>query len=375
MRIFILKLISYFFGSIFLAKFLFSNFEQSCIIHFSIHRGAWRDRLSDQRHSSIFRFLEKKEEKVVNFYYSLSRVNDCYLIFRPNCFNVFSMMAVGGFFSLFLKISDETLLNWMIGRVGPSAFVSVDDLRRVSVFAKPLKELEIPFIGYQHAGFSRTSDLEFVKFDRYLVWSKYWKEEYLKSLSNMKAEEVMVIGHPTHNSSSFMRPAKEKIENVMIIGENCSPFHYEKLVIPLTVDNLNVFFRPKPFKRYSSFELKFLEANGIQTVGGGEFVESLVEYRIDLIIGTRSTCLIESCLYGVGSCVVDVDDSYSDHLIHYTPLKVLYRSEDLKSVLDISSENYRRYIRLCREFFWGLNEDDYVLDRDELLDRSLKNEM
>ena len=72
----------------------------------------------------------------------------------------------------------------------------IDDYREIQIFIRICKKLKIESIGYMHSRFSKYRvSLKYDCFDKYIVWTNYFKKKLIEINSNYK-NKVLVSNLP-----------------------------------------------------------------------------------------------------------------------------------------------------------------------------------
>jgi hypothetical protein len=243
-----------------------------------------------------------------------------------------------------------TIVKWILNFLNIEKLIMLDDSRYTNELNLASKTLNISTVGYMHGRFNEyhLGLFEF-PFDKYLVWSSYFKNKIL-SLSDMYREDnIEVVGH-------FRLKEKQhsgtRGRNILWIGE--SNINYEE-VMPyinmLTDSKYNIFFRGKPGSNNTIYS--FLTKHSIRIDGSNSYFESLIENNIGLVIGTHSTALLESWILEVPSLVLKCSYDYGSHLWEDGLIELCtdkeYLSDLVEKYFNISNEE----INIVKEKIWG----------------------
>ena len=101
------------------------------------------------------------------------------------------------YFSNKLNMKNIFLLEFILKIYEIRTFTLLDDYRYLKIFIPICKKLQIKTIGYMHGRFSKSLKYQnFLfthTFDKYFVWSNYFKTKLLKINSNYKKENIGIF--------------------------------------------------------------------------------------------------------------------------------------------------------------------------------------
>jgi hypothetical protein len=189
--------------------------------------------------------------------------------------------------------------------------ISLDDSRYSNELNIASKDLGIKTIGYMHGRFNEyhLGLFEF-PYDKYLVWSDYFKNKLLDISDKYSEENIEVVGH---FRLAEKLPVVKRGKNILWLGESNIEYNEITHFIKLIVDNgYNVIFRGKPGTNNNL--KKFLKENNISIDNSNSYFECLQNQRIGLVVGTHSTALMESWIVGVPSLALMCSYDYGNHL-------------------------------------------------------------
>jgi hypothetical protein len=203
------------------------------------------------------------------------------------------------------------VVTWILKFLNIKILVSLDDSRYSNEIILASRELNIKTIGYMHGRFNEyhLGIYEF-PFDKYLVWSDYFKGKILEISNKYKQENIEVVGH--FRIKKKLEDVKEK-KNILWLGESNIDY---KEVIPFInnmIDNgYHVYFRGKPGANNQLSDL--LKKRNISIDDSNSFFECLSLNNIGVVLGTHSTALMESWIVGVPSLALKCSYDYGNHL-------------------------------------------------------------
>ena len=135
----------------------------------------------------------------------------------------------------------------------------------------------------------------------------------IKLNPDAKSKSIEVIGHPNLSISNIN--LEKNNCNILVIGE--SNIVYDSIRIFFdkldSIDKYKIHFKDKPGSRNVDYistnfpEWKLVKTKSLES--------SFLENNINLVIGTHSTVLIESWLFGIPSLMIKSNYDYSWHLV------------------------------------------------------------
>ena len=214
-------------------------------------------------------------------------------------------------------------------------FTMIDDYRYIKFFTKICKTLNIFIEGYMHARISRAlryqKSLFNYKFDRYYLWSNYYKKKILEN-NNLYNSKDLVIKRPYFLKQYLkLRIKKNKKKNVlMYIEEDNIPFFYFKtLYFELSKDKFfKLVFKFRPNKQRDIKKEKFLKFHKIKIYHRQNLIDIIQKENVNMIIGTNTTLLILAPLMKIFPLAFDNKFLLSD----YRKDNIVFLLKNLKSI-------------------------------------------
>lgn len=210
-------------------------------------------------------------------------------------------------------------------------FISLDDSRYSNELNVASKELSIKTIGYMHGRFNEyhLGLFEF-PFDKYLVWSEYFKNKLLTISDKYKDKNIEVVGHFRVREKL---PFVKRSRTILWLGE--SNINYDE-VIPfiksIVSRGYDVVFRGKPGMN-DDLNL-FLKKNNIRIDRANSYFDCLQLNNIGLVVGTHSTALMESWLVGVPSLILGSSYDYGRHLWEDSLIEICTDKNILDNIIE-----------------------------------------
>lgn len=193
-------------------------------------------------------------------------------------------------------------------------FIFFDDPRHTNELILACNDNNISTVGYMHGRFNEFHvGLFYYPFDKYLVWSQYFKDKILHNNKKYLPDNIFIIGHPRLKNSTLVNRSPNPI-NVLWLGE--SNINYEE-IFPyinklIESEEFIVYFKGKPGANVGVKE--YINLKNIEELKENNFFECLKLSNISLVIGTHSTALMECWLIGVPSLIIKCSYDYGRHL-------------------------------------------------------------
>ena len=229
------------------------------------------------------------------------------------------------------------LIEFIFKTLKIKSFICIDDSRNTSTFCFVCKKMGIKSIAYQHARFNKYHvGLETANFDKYLVWSNYFKD-LLKTINNNYTDEkIIVCSHP---SISFDSKTIQRNKNtVMFLEESNFKLGQALPLMKIFDSSIKIIYRKKPGLKQTDFE----KVNNIIFSGENDLFTDLKFYKPSMIIGSESTVLLESWLLGIPSIAVKNKIDYAYHLFDHDLIECSESLEELDALV-------KKYLRLTEE--------------------------
>lgn len=290
------KLILFFFSFVNIIKIKFKKIK--CANYFIINNNT---AIFDQRSSNFF------DLKTCEHSLNLVRIQNLdykifFNIFKiPNffCFSIiknFSLNKLDKF--LFMYLMKNIFIFLKIKRL-----LLIDDTREMKFFSTLSKRLNLHSLIYMHGKFSKRSKIhQNTKFNTYLVWSNFFKRQLLKSNNFYKTNNVIVIGNPNFKKKYSLKKKKISIKKCLILDEDYINYDDIKayLFSIVKINTIQFFFKKKISRNIPKNIELFCKKNKIKIIHNSDNLEKTIrKYKIDSIIASTSTGLLEGIYYGV----------------------------------------------------------------------------
>lgn len=206
-------------------------------------------------------------------------------------------------------------------------FTTIDDYRVLENFFLICKKLNIYIETYMHGRFSKGISsqkvLKKIIFNKYYVWSDYFKKKLLE-INNNYCESSITIYKKVNLKSIKKEPVKE-ILNIIFIQENGINDSYIIKVLNILLEkNYKLFIKLRKEKKPSLVLLSFCKKNNIK-VFCNELIEKIFnKEKINIVIATNSTILLEASYYYIFPIMIrnaktNLVDLLHDKVVFYVP--------------------------------------------------------
>jgi hypothetical protein len=249
--------------------------------------------------------------------------------------------------------------QWLFRWLCVQRIVCLDDARHTGELRLACKREGIETIAYMHARFNEYHvGLAQPRFDRYLIWSGFFRDALYELNPEYKKSRVTVCGYPKVIPLNKTKRDTEPPLRVMWLGEsNIDIIELNPYVEALVgMGHVEVTYRGKP--GYEGDIPYQLSANACWNIDKtSDFFESLRVNGIDVVVGTHSTALMECWLVGVPAIMIRSSYDYAWHLVEDGLIPGCLNPGELnheikKLVTDKASE-----IKSRRERIWGANPE------------------
>ena len=217
----------------------------------------------------------------------------CYSIVKELIFNKFNKKRfINLIFNIFFFLKIKKLLL-------------IDDKREMLVFSKMSKKLNIETLIYMHGRFSKNSlILKKTYFNKYLVWSNFFANQLKEANNYYGKDNIEVIGNPnlSHNKNIKNFKSTFRIKTGLILDEDFIQykdikFYLKKLI---KIKNIKFLIKKKKTRKLPKEYLDFCSKNNVKIIDSRiDLGNTIKKYKIDCLIATTSTGLLEGIFYNV----------------------------------------------------------------------------
>lgn len=194
-------------------------------------------------------------------------------------------------------------------------FITIDDYREIQNFIKICKKLNIFSICYMHARFSKYRvSLKYGNFNKYIVWSDYFKKKLLEINPNYKNKVIV------SNFRKFrLRRNNFKTNQVRILYFLDTMMDTKKVISYLEQikanEKIKIFFRLKSNQVDDKYFISYLKKNNFTITIEENLEKTVKKYKPNIFMATNSNALIESYLYDCIPVLIKTKNDYSFDLI------------------------------------------------------------
>ena len=194
------------------------------------------------------------------------------------------------------------LLKFVLKIYGIKKFITIDDYRYLNIFLPICKKLQIKTIGYMHGRFSRNIKLQnFLfthTFDKYFVWSNFFKIKLLRINSKYKKKNIEIF---RKFKKIKIKKDDSKTKNIIFLQEkNISNILFFKLSEEfMKSKKYTICFKPRPNQILDNKISKFCERNDIKIYDKISFENLINKKKFHAVIGANSTALLSASYFYV----------------------------------------------------------------------------
>lgn len=181
--------------------------------------------------------------------------------------------------------------------------ILIDDYREMRVFSEISKKLNIKSTIYMHGRISKNMKiLKTTKFSNYLVWSNFFYKQLKQANNKYNRNNVYIVGNPYFKKKILRKKYYISVKNCLFLDEDFLSLRDIEICLKsiIKIKNLSVFYKKKVTRNLPEDLALFLNKNGIKILDHTEsFANTIFKYKIDCVIATTSTGLLEALYYNV----------------------------------------------------------------------------
>jgi len=254
-----------------------------------------------------------------------------------NSLNLLRVYGLKNCFIAYLNIPNIIFYNYLFFRnyflshILKSLYVkkltTIDDYRVINNIYPICKKLNIFIETYMHGRFSKKISsqkiLKKVLFDKYYVWSDYFKKKLIKINNNYKESSIQIFKNP--NLGIVKKKLIIKNINVILIQENnVSDNFITKIFNQLLEKKYCLFIKLRKEKIPSYSLLLFCQKNNIKIFYNELISDIFSKENIHVVLATNSTVLLEASYYNIFPIMIknqknNVIDLLNDRVVFYAP--------------------------------------------------------
>ncbi len=193
-------------------------------------------------------------------------------------------------------------------------FIMIDDYREIQIFIKICKKLKIESIGYMHSRFSKYRvSLKYDCFDRYIVWTNYFKKKLIEINPNYK-NKVLVSNFRNFKKTRYRRPNKD----LKLLFFSDSRMDYKSVISylnQLKKKKIKVFVKLKTNQIENNVFLNYINNNDFIKIDEKNVATAVRKYNPQFFVATNSNVLLEASLYNCFPILLKTNNDYSFDLI------------------------------------------------------------
>ena len=233
-------------------------------------------------------------------------------------------------------------------------FVSIDDYRIVYNFLYVCKKLKVNSAGYMHGRFSRFQNtLKHFQFDKYYVWSNFFKKSLINFFPKYKNKEIIVENFSKVYSFPFFRPhlKNNKYNVLFILEKNINYDLIKKYLLSLSKKKVVIFIKPRINEEINSAIKDLLSIKNIKLIkSSNSFLNALKNNNIMAVIGSNSTALLECSYFNIYPIMIKSGNNYSrdfisNKLVFYFPKHKNFGDHFIKFIQSFKNKKRLNNIR------------------------------
>lgn len=282
-----------------------------------------------------------------------------------NSLNFLRVYGLKNCFIAYLNIPNIIFYNYLVFRsyflpyifksLDIKKLTTIDDYRIINNIYPICKKQNIFVEAYMHGRFSnKISSQKILKkflFDKYYVWSNYFKKKLIEINNNYKEDSIQIFKNP--NLSIVKKNIIIKEVNVILIQENNVKNSFIiKVLNQLLGKKYCLFLKLRKEKTPSNYLLSFCKKNNIKIFYNELISDIFKKENIHVVLATNSTVLLEASYYNIFPIMIknkknNTIDLLSDRVVFYAPN--IYKIENtIFSVL-----KRKRELNVIRNKVWN----------------------
>jgi hypothetical protein len=254
--------------------------------------------------------------------------------------------------------------QWLFRWLCVQRLVCLDDSRHTGELRLACQREGIETIAYMHARFNEYHvGLAQPRFDRYLIWSGFFRDALYELNPEYKKSRVTVCGYPKVIPLNKTKRDTEPPLRVMWLGEsNIDSTELNPYVEALVgMEHVEVIYRGKP--GYEGGIPYQLPANACWDIDKTpDFFESLRVNGIEVVVGTHSTALMECWLVGVPAIMIRCSYDYAWGLVESGIIEGCVDARELPGQILELADMGEEKLKERRKKLWG-DQPEWSPDR------------
>jgi hypothetical protein len=345
-------LVNFFLLNITFLSFIFSIFKKrhSCI-YFIVFKGKTLKDIIDNR-SNVYCNLAKLPNNIC--FIRCFNLRSALKLFTKYQ-NVFVINSLEYFFS---KKLTQFIVKQIFSIYKINKFSMLDDYRYLNLFLPICRDLKVASFGYMHGRFSKSlkfqSPLFKNKFDKYFVWSNFFKKKFLK-LNSLYTEKNIVVSRKFRSKFYFKNNSfKDNKINILFLQENrISENEFLQLVKKLRNEkDYNFYYKVRPNNNISEVQKENLEINKIEVLKIRNLKKIIISKKINFVFGFNSSFMYIAPLLNIMPISINniflLKDLKNDGIVNLIKL----RKNKIKNQIDLLHKNEKK-LKLLKEKIWA----------------------
>jgi hypothetical protein len=345
-------LVNFFLLNITFLSFVFSIFKKrhSCI-YFIVFKGKTLKDIIDNR---------------ANVYCNLAKLpnNICFI----RCFNLKSALklftkyqnvfVINSLEYFFSKKLTQFFIKQILSIYKINKFSMLDDYRYLNLFLPICRDLKVASYGYMHGRFSKSlkfqSSLFKNKFDKYFVWSNFFKKKFLKLNSLYRDEDIVVLKKFKSKFYFKNNSFKNNKINILFLQENrISENEFLPLVKKLKNEkDYNFYYKIRPNNSISEILKQKLEINKIEVLKIKNLKMIIISKKINFVFGFNSSFMYIAPLLNIIPISINniflLKDLKNDGIVNLIEVK----KNKIKNQINLLHKNEKKH-KLLKEKIWA----------------------
>jgi hypothetical protein len=184
-------------------------------------------------------------------------------------------------------------------------FHTIDDYRTIKELLAISKKLKLKTFAYMHGRFIKNKLAKYINkkttFDNYFVWSKFFKKQLLELNPIYKKKKVYLFKNPNLINFDHKKKLNYDKINILFIHENLIADEVILNILRKILKdiNINLFYKFRSNDKISDKIVSFCKTNRIQYFREEKIFDIFRDKKINAIIASNSTVLLESSFYKI----------------------------------------------------------------------------
>ena len=236
----------------------------------------------------------------------------------------------------------------------------IDDYRIAPLFLKICDELNIPSVGYMHGRISKYNILhKYFAFNRIYVWSNYFKDKLIQINNEYTQSKKIIVKRaikiPQKFINNFKRNKRDytKINLLYVLDEVTNARSIISNIKKIKkYKNINLLIKFRPSENVNKILVDFCLNNSIKFFYKEDIYHVFLKQKINFLISSYSTVLIESSLIGIYPLMVlSRKDLLSKELIYDKAVIPVYSFNNFYNKI-IKLKNNKKILKSIKEKIW-----------------------